>query len=230
MAKTTTMRGTCPACFHKHDSNNGLVHRHGWSEQGGRRVGEYGRAWHTGACFGAGRKPFEASPEGTWAFLAEVVYPAALADGADVAHLLTRPVLTVSYTFDTGVRDTGVRYWRTAKETRSVLLAPGATVKVSTGTNAWDVRTLTYEHEWNALLHNAEASWKAVKEEGSRLYSAAVGWKAAVLAAKPAKLATVHLAGRHGLALCTGWRTRGYRKVTTDPEAVTCVRCRKHNA
>lgn len=57
---------TCPCCFRAMAlDNNGRVVRHGWQEQGGRRVGEYGNAWHMGQCFGTGYEPFEVSCQGT---------------------------------------------------------------------------------------------------------------------------------------------------------------------
>jgi len=95
--KKDTMRGTCPACFRAHDVDDSVLHKHGWSEVGRRTVGSHGNAWHVGACFGVGRKPFEVSPEGTWAFLTEVIFPAALAGGAIVNRLRARPTLTIKY-------------------------------------------------------------------------------------------------------------------------------------
>lgn len=93
MAKTTT-KGTCPACFRAIAlSADGKIARHGWSESGGRRAGEYGRAWHVGACFGVGWAPFEVSPAGTVAFLDEVLFPYALGRVTRLEVLATNPDL-----------------------------------------------------------------------------------------------------------------------------------------
>jgi len=223
--KKDTMRGTCPACFRAHDVDDSVLHKHGWSEVGRRTVGSHGNAWHVGACFGVGRKPFEVSPEGTWAFLTEVIFPAALAGGAIVNRLRARPTLTIKYEWDTGARDS--RY-RAVYEPRTIELTAGETRKVSTGVNTWNVRTFEYEYEWTLRLHNAEAEWESVKAEGARLYGAAAAWKAGTLAAKPVKTTTIHLLGRAGRAMCAGWRSSGYRATTEDPAAVTCSRCRKY--
>lgn len=69
MTKPTTIYGTCPACFRAFVVLNGKIRKHGWTEQGGRQVGSYGNAWHTGECFGVGYEPFELSTEGTVAFV-----------------------------------------------------------------------------------------------------------------------------------------------------------------
>ncbi len=91
---TTKTTGTCGACFRgialdKHDK----IARHGWSEQGARKVGEYGNVWHTGPCFGAGHLPYEVSPDCTKAFLAEVLFPMALRLSIRLERLATNPDL-----------------------------------------------------------------------------------------------------------------------------------------
>lgn len=68
--------GTCPACFANVKLGRGdRIMRHGWSTMGDRRKGEYGRSWHTGACFGVGYKPYELSKEGTQDFRDQKFYP-----------------------------------------------------------------------------------------------------------------------------------------------------------
>jgi hypothetical protein len=57
---------TCPCCFRTMALVSGtIIARHGWTESGGRRVGEYGNAWHSGSCYGVDELPFEVSCEGT---------------------------------------------------------------------------------------------------------------------------------------------------------------------
>ena len=69
LAKEAAKR-TCPCCFRAMAlDNHGKVVRHGWQEAGGRRVGQYGNAWHVGECFGVGYKPFEVSCDGTKGYL-----------------------------------------------------------------------------------------------------------------------------------------------------------------
>jgi hypothetical protein len=58
--------GTCPACFANVKlTSKDRIMRHGWATMGERRKGEYGRSWHTGACFGVGYEPYELSKRGT---------------------------------------------------------------------------------------------------------------------------------------------------------------------
>lgn len=68
--------GTCPACFANVKLNSSdKILRHGWTEMGGRQKGSYGQAWHSGACFGVGFKPYELSKEGTEKFREKKVLP-----------------------------------------------------------------------------------------------------------------------------------------------------------
>ncbi len=91
---TTKPSGTCGACFRPMTlDKTGRVVRHGWVEQGGRRAGEYGNAWHSGSCFGCGHLPYEVSPDCTKAYLAEVLFPTALRIGMRLEHLGTNPDL-----------------------------------------------------------------------------------------------------------------------------------------
>lgn len=59
---------TCPCCFRVHEVVQNVITRHGWTEHGGRKVGEYGRAWHSRECFGTDHLPYEVSCEGTKAY------------------------------------------------------------------------------------------------------------------------------------------------------------------
>lgn len=62
--------GTCPHCFASIACDEqGRLARHGWREAGGRRRGEYGNTWHTGAC--SGSLAFELSAIQTWLAVAE---------------------------------------------------------------------------------------------------------------------------------------------------------------
>ena len=96
MEHTTT--GTCGACFKTHAlDKNGRVRRHGWREVWGtRRVGEYGNVQHSGACFGTGWLPFEASPDCTAAFVERVLFHAACRLDATLDALATNPPLLYS--------------------------------------------------------------------------------------------------------------------------------------
>lgn len=90
----TTTKGTCGACFRLMGvGSDGLVVRHGWRESGGRRVGEYGHVFHSGACFGVGRLPFEVSPKCTEDFVAQILTPMGERAHAVVVHLETMPDL-----------------------------------------------------------------------------------------------------------------------------------------
>lgn len=50
--------GTCPACLRAFALRRGKVPRHGWHETG-RKAGEYGRGWQSGACRGSNARPLE---------------------------------------------------------------------------------------------------------------------------------------------------------------------------
>lgn len=91
---TTKTTGTCGACFRTMSlDKTGRVVRHGWVEEGGRRAGEYGNAWHSGSCFGCGHLPYEVSPDCTTAYLAEVLFPTALRLNMRLESLATNPDL-----------------------------------------------------------------------------------------------------------------------------------------
>jgi hypothetical protein len=91
MAKEV-VRGTCGACFRSIRVNaSGGITRHGWVERGGRRVGVYDHAWHTGPCFGSRWRPYEVSPDCTKAFVEGEVFPAAVRAVAQVEYVATRP-------------------------------------------------------------------------------------------------------------------------------------------
>ena len=79
METTTTTRGTCPICFGDYVvDDNGTIHRHGWMESGGRRLGEYGNATQHGDCDGSGEKPFEVCCEVTKKYIRSIVFPRTL--------------------------------------------------------------------------------------------------------------------------------------------------------
>lgn len=72
--KPEVEKKTCPCCFRGIAlDSRGAIARHGWREAGGRRAGSTGNAWHIGACFGVGYKPYEESVDGTVAFHAHLM-------------------------------------------------------------------------------------------------------------------------------------------------------------
>lgn len=97
--------GTCPACFANVKLNSSdKILRHGWTEMGGRQKGNYGQAWHSGACFGVGFKPYELSKEGTEKFREKKVLPliAELERTATGLEEGTEPIRSESKTIDPG--------------------------------------------------------------------------------------------------------------------------------
>ena len=231
MGTTTTMRGLCPACFREMDVDDGVLHKHGWTEGGGRKVGEYGLAWHTGSCFGVGWAPFEVSPDGTWAYLKERLFPYALDVETTLGHLRGRPTLTVPYDFDTG-ESLGWGHG-TRKESRRVTLKPGETKKVETSCrNGYSrTRTFDYEKELEKMITAYARELRAAKADGEATYTAADTWKPAKLKEKKANGATVHYKRDGARAVFCSSRSH-YLTTSSDAAEVlaspyACSRCRK---
>lgn len=224
----TTYRGTCPACFREMDVKNGLMRKHGWTETGGRRTGEYGNAWHTGECFGVGWAPFEVSPDGTWALLSDRLFPYALDVEKRLARYQTRPVLRVEYDFDTGENNGWGRRMRVEK--RNAKLSPGENLTVETGlpgSNGYcRTRDFNYERELERRVRSHERELRAVKEDGAKTYGAADGWVAKSLRVKEVKGPTVHFKREGGRTPCCGSRSR-FVETSSDRADTTCTRCLK---
>jgi hypothetical protein len=173
LAKQAAKR-TCPCCFRAMALNKGgLVMRHGWQEQGGRRAGSYGNAWHVGECFGVGYAPYEVSCQGTKDFR-EVLLRTKAQMEKGLATLEARPAkLRGSYTKG---------YGRNAE-----------TVKFELEDDGGDLENLTYadrrdsysnptgSYAWNLKqrLDAAKRDLKALQHDLDFLTKAVEDWKAA---------------------------------------------------
>jgi hypothetical protein len=206
--------------------NGGNMHKHGWEESGGRRAGEYGNAWHYGACFGVGWPAFEKTPAGTWAFLEQVVFPCALQIENTLQRYRSRPVLKVDYKYNTGERDA---HRKVIIETRTIDLRPGeeATVQLRAN-NAYDTVTYKYESYLNSLIRETERRLESMQCEGRDLYAAASSWKLADLREKVSKGPTLHSkCGARGWTRALCGSTSTYVQYAERDEDVTCSRCNK---
>jgi hypothetical protein len=198
-----------------------VLGKHGWQEQGGRQVGVYGRAWHTGECFGVGWAPFELSPAGTWAFLTEVIFPATLRAHGWLETLRTgTPTLTVEV-YRKSVATTLVLTPTSPDgmvETRYYAASPDGRATLTIGT--------AYEAERQRQIGRTEMEVSRLMETGASLAKAATEWKLADLKDGSPKGPTVHFKNEGARVPYCGSRSYGL-VTTTDASKVTCSRCQK---
>lgn len=214
----TEFLGTCPVCFNSHVVTKGVMIKHGWMEVGGREVGVYGQAWHSGSCYAVGCLPFEVSCETTKKFLAEVAIPDTARWERTVARLRTRPELTVLRT--EYVRDDNgyVLYHKRKAVTRTVAI-------VCTETNEFGAGGV-YDNELAKELRQAEACLQSTKDLVTLLTGKIAAWAPAEMPEYHGKTVTRHLKREGAKVVACG--SRSYGLVTTSTESdVTCTRCLK---
>lgn len=219
MTTMLQLRGTCPACFGEFqlhdDAGKTIVGRHGWQEIGGRQVGVYDRVTHDGSCFGADWAPFELSPEGTWAFLREVVFPRALREQAWLDKLQTStPPLPVTEWSDEKREQVQVILTPTNEKGKRILY--GSSLGPTTA----------YERAHKNETERTTRLLGAIKDDGTRLYDAAANWKLCPLKDGTPKGPTVHFKNEGARLPYCGSRSYGLH-TTTSENAVTCSRCLK---
>lgn len=213
--KNDTKRGTCSVCFGEFDSTEISIGRHGWKEFGGRQVGVYGQAHHSGECFGLGYKPFELSSEGTVAYLETRLVPYLASVERELAHLASRPTLLVKK----------AQTWEERQAKKPTEL----------------VELTAEEPKYNDVLarkvSDAEQEKKHITITIEKFRQIIADWKLGTLADKTAKVETVHMQiiDRHNrkVATCATRRMFGQPqnlKTTTDKASVTCSRCLKSMA
>lgn len=221
------MKGTCPCCFGEFDveAGSGRIGRHGWKEIGDRRVGMYGRAMHTGSCFGVSYPAFEISSEGTEAYLAKVLIPTIEAVNKELERLANRPSLTVAYDFyaSGGFRNA---------EKRSYVLKDGdegVSVDCEPERNGYARKKhFSYDYYLGVAIRKAERDLKLFESDRDRLEAAVASWKPGELKAKKAKGPTVHLeVVRRGNSYAACGSKSHFVKLDADESAVTCSRCKR---
>lgn len=227
MATRIEKRGTCPACMDDfqcatHENGKIVLGKHGWKEVGGRQVGVYGQATHVDKCFGVDWAPFEHSPDGTWAFLREVVYPGCLMLAARIDRLSKRPPL--NYTVKVEVD--GKLVEKIIKLTPES--AEGAKL-VRLWRKSERVEVSVYDLELESRAESAQARFNYNCRIGATLYAAAIDWVARELREGSGPAPTIHRAlekpSRRTRVWC-GSVSRDLHETTVDA-AVTCVRCKK---
>jgi hypothetical protein len=238
MASRTDLEGTCPACFRtvalvERMAPKGVatsrrdlrIGRHGWSEAGGRQVGHYNQAWHVGECFGVGYQPFELSPEGTRAFVEQVLFPGALAAQNRQRYLATCPPVVVELAFPGGYDRQAHRY---IHYPLCVRLQPSDNSPAPIGEYPNSVRVPTYEKAWTAQLDQATAELGHYMGEGRVLCERIRTWKLERVTKREPRV-VVHAENTHraGRLLCSFRTYSAGRNVTADHGKVTCTRCRK---
>jgi hypothetical protein len=224
MTTMLQLRGTCPACFGEFqlhdDSGKTVVGKHGWQEVGGRQVGVYHQAFHEGECFGFGWQPFELSPDGTWAFVNQILFPSALSEQSWI-HRLTNetPDLMVQV--------------RRGRELLTIVLTP--TNEEGTEEEGYNdivngrveyVYGTAYEAERRRRLARAQNILESLMRRGAELCEAASGWKLADLKDGSPKGPTVHLKREGARLPYCGSRSHGLRTTMVE-EAVSCTWCTK---
>lgn len=233
MAKEN-LKGTCPACFGHFVVVKGLIRKHGWSEMGGRQVGVYGHAYHTGECFGVGYEPFEKSTKGTIAFI-EYLGKLLVTVEARLAYFNARPDM-----FYTGKITTG--YGRREESCEyMVKLKPGMT-RVSGLSFNYKIECPhfyhpAYEDHLKSMLAGINYELNSIKNDLEKCHTAVKNWELKDLFVEVKKVRLVHKPGttRSGRVMFTacdktvtalmGGRTLAL--VSFDPEHVTCPDCLK---
>jgi hypothetical protein len=211
--------------------SNGLIERHGWLEQGGRRVGEYGNAWHAGACFGVGWRPFEISPEGTRAYVWRVLFMHALATEAELLRLAERPAIILSFAH------CGYLPRTNGWASRERFNAPYA-ARVVPGDLAWSPeyirvgsdyvtqsRLPSYESALQNKVTEAETTRAALRAEATACFARIDSWRLGALRDEQ-RVATVHYMATGARSVHCGSRSHGI-STTDDRMLATCGRCQK---
>lgn len=219
MATMMEKRGTCPACMGEYQlfgkDGGTVVGKHGWREVGGRQVGQYGLATHVGECFGVGFPPFEISPEGTWAYLLQLVYPHCLGQIAYLTRLEARCSVRVE-------EKDGERTKFVELTAENEAGAKRVTLYRRTGT----VHTTRYEQVRAAKVEETEADLRRSFDVGVGLTRIALAWAPADLKDGVPQGPTVHYQNTGARVPHCG--SRSYGLVTTTVETdVTCSRCVK---
>lgn len=233
MAKEV-IRGTCGACFRSIRVNaSGGITRHGWVERGGRRVGVYQRAWHTGPCFGSRWRPYEVSPDCTRAFVEGEVFPAAVRAVAHVEYIATRP----EFTHEGWVHNPGDGH-------RDVAVAPGCKqgnfgAKVRPGDesfNAGRERVPAYETLYEAAMADAVGSRDELFTLGTYCLAQIDAWRPGMELRRVVerKGPMAHAPGftRNGEVVLTkcgrtvkSWAMRNPLWLAGEGDEVTCPKC-----
>lgn len=221
-----SLRGTCACCFRDFAATSrGIATRHGWQEVGGRRVGQYGHAWHNGSCMGTQYPPYELSAEGT----------IALRDThqAGVAHcqralerLATLPMLEVTHSYRVyGREKCDVLY--------SLRLHPGDEFKiVPDSTEPWTHHDWTYDRTHSQHMQEVTRYRDAHLSMVDFCNEKIAAWTLQPLRQEEAVQPTVHYR-KPGLnsrnkpfPIWCGSTSYGVRE-SDDPAAVSCARCLK---
>lgn len=224
----TDFLGTCPACFGQHVVRKGGMIKHGWMEVGGREVGVYGKAYHTGKCYGVGLLPFEVSCSGTESFLATIVLPMLDDCRKLVAHLQTRPVLMVGVT-DYVKDDRGhIIYNGRRAMTTTVVHECSPTNEFGAKKNYSGVTR--YDSELANALLRAEMDLTRTEAHVEALRDRITTWAPTNLPVYETKAEIVHFVSeqtdpRRPRTFC-GSDSRGLGSTSTKAE-VTCTRCLK---
>jgi hypothetical protein len=163
---------TCPCCFRPMVVKPTIT-RHGWTEAGGRRVGQYGNTWHQGSCFGVGYAAFEVSSQGTIDFLTKAVAPAEQRAAEYLAKLQARPAtITVVYT---------VGWGRNEKVETVELADDGMALDDPEAAYSYTVDNVPdkYAYELNRKIASAKYELKSLREHKAFLEAKIVDWKPA---------------------------------------------------
>jgi hypothetical protein len=218
-----SLRGTCACCFRDFGATSrGISTRHGWEEQGGRRVGQYGHAWHSGSCMGTQYPPYELSTEGT-AALHDLHQQAAARCQTALERLATLPILYVEHSYRLYREKHDAVYGMQLQHGDEFVL----TLNLAEPWNQDHVR-YDYEHEkrMQSTTQERDSHLRAVCFLNEKITS----WTLKPLREAEAKAATIHYRtaglnsrGRSFLPQC-GSKSYGLRS-TDVKAAVSCKRC-----
>lgn len=234
----TEFLGTCAVCFTEHVVRDGVVVKHGWQECGGREVGVYGKAWHSGACFGVGHKPYEVSCEATKLFHEQCAVPHLLVCTKVVAHWRTRPVFTVTLTeWDRDEDGAFVYDGKGNRKTRSfhVECAPdnefGQEIFGDYYFRQKNGNITQYDHYLGKRMTEAEQELNFAQAHVDFLADKIATWAPAEMREYHGKETVRHFQAVHAQRKSSVCGSRSYGVVvTTERSEVTCTRCLKSMA
>lgn len=217
------LRGTCACCFRDFGATSrGISTRHGWEEQGGRRVGQYGHAWHSGSCMGTQYPPYELSTEGTVA-LRDLHQRAAARCQTALERLATLPMLYVEHSYRP--------YHEKHDTTYGMQLHHGDKFTIlRDSSQPWNRDEVSYDGEHEKRVQDTtqerDSHLKAVDFLNAKIAS----WTLKPLREAQAKAAVVHYRtpglngrGKPFMLLC-GSKSYGVHE-TGDKAVVSCKRC-----
>lgn len=240
------LQGTCQCCFRSSKlTKKETVTRHGWKETGGvRRTGEYGNVFHTGPCVGYKFPPFEVSKDRT-EWWREQLRAEIERVSKRLVELGSRPPLMATV----GHRAVGAKRWTDRIEHQvEVRVGDAVVTRYNCDCEGLDpfVRGMleSYDQVHETARREAHRYVDSLERDVEMFTKAIDAWKPKPLKEAKGKKVNVHFApsdwSDHGkwryrfktMSFRAWGRTQargicgqGSNQVTSDWDAVNCVKC-----